>query len=240
MPEEKVGEQADLYTADHPPRKDSPEYVAARKVLMHTRRGGCIVCGGLPDLAHPELVDVGDPHGLQDHHGGGIYVKDVLVALNVFPLEWSLGFSADPTVVAQLVANLNVVLAALGEPTYDAPITDTTSVMGWVDSTYNANVKLCAPHHVGRMDRPSKDAGGHEAVGIHEIPFPIWAGQVTDEWSRWDMWAGTTGTLAVAPDPDTGGAIVLHSDPAHHPGLTRGSRLAPDHKHTIAAKAGAS
>lgn len=238
MPAEKVGEAAVLYTAAHPPRKDSPTYVAARKVLMNTRRGGCMVCGGVPDMSHPEMTSIADSHGLQDHHGGGVYVKDVLVALNLFGTEWSLGFSADPKVVAQMVANLNVVLEALGEPTYAAPITDTASVMAYVDSTYNANVKLCAPHHVGRMDRPSKDANGHEAVGIHEIPFPIWLGQMTCEWARWDMWAGTPGTIAVAPNPD-GGVVVLHAHPAHHPGIDRGTVLSADHPLTKAAQVAA-
>jgi hypothetical protein len=107
-----------------------------------------------------------------------------------------------------------------------------------VDSTFNANVKLCAPHHVGRMDRPSKDAAGREAVGIHEIPFPLWLGQVTCDWPRWDMWAGTCGTLAVAPDPETGGAVVLHANPAHHPGIDRGTRLAAGHPIHAAAQAG--
>ena len=235
MPKETVGEAAVLYTDDHPPRTDSPAYVAARKVLMNQRKGGCVICGGVPDMSHPELAEIGDAHGLEDHHGGGLYVKDVLVALNLFGTEWSLGWSADPVRVGQLVNNLNVVLRALGEPTYDEPITDTASVMAFVDSVYNANVKLCKPHHVGRMDRPSKDVNGHEAVGIHEIPFPIWLGQITCEWSRWDMWAGTSGTLALAPDPATGGAVVLHADPAHHPGLTRGAHLAATHHHVAAA-----
>src|SRR5487761_2721132 len=119
---ETVGEAAHLFTAAHPPRSDSPEYVDSRKVLMNTRKGGCIVCGGLPDLSHPELATVADPKGAEDHHGGGLYVKDILVGLNLIGLEWSLGWSADPVIVAAHVANLNIVFAALGEPTFDDPI----------------------------------------------------------------------------------------------------------------------
>ncbi|BBH17517.1 hypothetical protein Back2_18040 [Nocardioides baekrokdamisoli] len=234
MPKESVGEAAVLYTADHPARKDSPEYIAARKVLMNQRKGGCIVCGGIPDMTHPEMEKVGSPKGLQDHHGGGIYVKDVLVGLTPFGMEWSLGWSASPAKVAQFVANLNVVLEALGEPTYDSVIKDTPSVMAFVDSKYNANVKLCAPHHVGRMDKPSKDAQGHEAVGIHEIPYPIWLGQMTCDWDRWDMWAGTSGTIAVAPNPD-GTVAVLHASDAH-PDLNRGDVLKADHPLAMAAR----
>lgn len=228
MPAEKVGEAAVLYTADHPPRKDSPTYVQSRKALMNTLLGGCMVCGGIPDMSHPEMTSVANSKGLQDHHGGGIYFKGNLIALNVFGTEWSLGWSASVSKVAAFVANLNEVLRALGEPTYDQPITSTDDVMLFVDSIHNANVKLCAPHHVGRMDRPSKDSQGHEAVGIHEIPFPIWLGQMTADWDRWDMWAGTPGTIAVAPNPD-GGVVVLHAHPAHHPGIDRGTVLNADH-----------
>lgn len=222
MPAEKVGETATLFTADHPARKDSPEYVHSRKEMIH-RHPACYVCGGT------ELVE--------DHHSGAFLLTDgSIVGLNGFGLEWSLGFSADPAIVATKIGDVNRIMRALGEPTYDTPVTDTAGVMAWVDSLYNASLPLCKPHHTGRMDAPSKDANGHEAVGIHEIPFPIWLGQVTCQWDRWDMWSGTTGTLAVAPNPDTGGAVVMHANPAHHPGLIVGAHLAPDHPHVIRAK----
>lgn len=236
MGAETVGEAAHLFTAAHPPRTDSPEYHRSRKWLMNQAKGGCMVCGGVPDLTHPDTATTGNPHGQQDHHGGGIYHHNILIGLNLFGLEWSLGWSADPVVVAAHVANLNVVLAELGEATYDAPITTTAQVMDWIDSAHNANVRICAAHHIGRMDKPSKDANGHEAVGVHEIPFPIWLGQITCDWSVWDMWAGTSGTLAVAPDPVSGGAVVLHAHPAHHPGLAVGAVLAPDHPHVMRAR----
>lgn len=231
MPKETVGEAVHLVTADHPKRTDSPEYKASRRMLMNTLKGGCVVCGGVPDLSHPELALVADSHGLQDHHGGGLYVDGVLVAFNLFGTEWSLGWSADPKIVAAHVANLNVVLHRLGLPTYDAPIDTTADVMAWVDSIGNANVKLCAPHHVGRQEQDTKDANGHQAVGIHEIPMPIWLGQVTAEWDRWDMWAGTTGTLALAhPNAHDGHhATVLHSHPVHHPGVSKGDHIPPHH-----------
>lgn len=242
---ETVGEVAHVFTADHPPRKDSKAYLAARRVLMRQRRGGCLLCDGTPDLSHPELEKVGDPKGMEDHHGGGIYVRDVLVGLNLFPLEWSQGWAADPVKLGQLVRNLNVVLAALGEPTYDAEITDTPSVMAYVDSVLNANVKLCKPHHVGTQHQHTPDANGHEAVGIHEIPGPIFWGQMTCDWDRFDMWAGTTGTMAVAPATDARGrlraghVVVHHADAAVHPGVKRGHVLPPHHPHARLAHAGA-
>jgi hypothetical protein len=212
VPDEEVGEKATIHTADHPSRTDSPEYVESRKWLMGVAGGGCIFCGGESDLSHPGAV--ANPTGLQDHHGGGIYVVDqtsstpVLVALNLFPIEWSEGWGADPTVIAQRVSALNLIYTALGQPTYQQPITDTNSVMAFVDSTWNANVKLCAAHHIGLEEQDSKDANGHQAVGIHNIPFPIWSYQGFCNWTEWDMWAGTTGTIAVAPTPDGGGQVL--------------------------------
>ena len=218
MPRETVGEAAELYTADHPPRKDSAEYVRTRKWLVR-EHGACVVCG--------------DPK-VQDHHGGGLWSSSGLLGLSLGALEWSLGWSADPAVVEDHVAATNQALALAGQPIYGKTIGDTASVMAWVDSPFNANVPLCEPHHIGRMDRPSRDHRGHEAVGIHQIPFPIWVAQVTCDWSRWDMWAGTTGTAAVGRDGD-GNVIVLHADQAHHPGLAVGAHLASDHP--LAAKA---
>ncbi len=236
---EKIGENITVYTDDHPKRTDSPTYIAARKVLMQQRKGGCLVCGGVPDMTHPELVPVGSPVGLQDHHGQGLYVKDVLVALGLFPIEWSQGWGSSPAVVQQLVANVNIVLAALGEPTYDQPITDVPSLMLYVDSTFNADVKLCAGHHVSLQTQHTADVNGHEAVGIHEIPLPIWAGQLTCDWPRFDMWLGSTGTLAGAPSPSgDGSVVVLHAAPEHPGGIRRGDVLPPTHPSARAGHAG--
>jgi hypothetical protein len=229
---EVIGETVTVYTDDHPKRSDSPTYVAARKFLMGTRRGGCVICGGVPDMTHPEMLPVGSRVGLQDHHGQGIYVRDVLVAFGLFPLEWSQGWGSNPALVAHLVANLNVVLSALGEPTYDAPITDADSLMAYVDSRFNANVKFCQGHHVGLQTQHCVDALGHEAVGIHEIPGPIFWGQMTCDWANFDMWGGTTGTVAVAPATDATGTplpgqvVVLNAHP--DAGVNRGDVL-PSH-----------
>lgn len=217
MPKETVGSAAVLFTDNHPPRVDSPEYVRTRSWL-HRAHGMCVVCG--------------DPK-IEDHHSGAAWGPDGLIGLSLAGLEWSLGWAADPKVVAAHVAVTNTAMRALGLPTYDLPITDTASVMAWVDSHANADLPLCKPHHTGRMDRPSPDHQAHEAVGIHEIPFPVWVGQVTCDWARWDMWLGTTGTAAGSPNPD-GTVTVIHAHPAHHPGLTVGTQLAADHPLTVA------
>jgi hypothetical protein len=80
---------------------------------------------------------------------------------------------------------------------------------------------------------------GHEAVGIHNAPWPIVAAQATCDWDRFDMWAGTTGTVAVSADPDTkGGTIVHYVHEAHPVKLRVGDRLRPSHGHSRAAHAG--
>lgn len=216
MPREQVGDTATLWTAAHPPRKDSEEYLRTRAWLMGKTAGGCYVCGGATDMTHPQ--GPGDPHGMQDHHGGGIFIvvegTPVLIGFTLFPLEWSEGWGADPKVLARFVAGWNALQRLLAQPTYDQPIETTADVMAWVDSPMNANVRLCAAHHVAHQRTDTRDVNGHQAVGVHNIPMPIWAYQATCDWARWDMWAGTTGTVAVAPHPD-GGATVLHVDASH-------------------------
>src|SRR5664280_1154951 len=76
---------------DHPSRRDSPGYVRSRKLMI-------------------ELVQSAQPWFLgarpyQDHHGGGIWVKDLdgwLLVLGLAGIEWSAQFCADPVKVDQL------------------------------------------------------------------------------------------------------------------------------------------
>jgi hypothetical protein len=221
MPNEKIGDVETVVTADHPPRKDSLTYTKSRKWLMSQPAGGCFVCGGPVDL---DLIPVAAGMGKvpdEDHHGGGLYLSrpgqpPVLIGFNLFGMEWSLGFSANPVIVAKLVSDLNAVNLLLGGQPYTAEITTTDEVESFVDSIYNANVRLCKPHHTGHETSHTPDANGNEACGIHNGPFPIWLGQVTCDWARWDMWGGSTGTIAVAPPGDgSKTAIVMHVSPLH-------------------------
>jgi hypothetical protein len=230
---EDIGDKIDVFTAPHPPRKDSPEYGRSRKWLMGKASGGCYICGGPVDLSHPE--DPANAKGLQDHHGGGLYKDTVLIGFNLFPLEWSMGFGADPKKIAAFVGQL----VAAGLVEYDKPLQTTDDVMAWVDSTLNANVKLCAPHHIGHQSQHTPDINGHEAVGIHNAPWPILAAQATCDWQRFDMWAGTTGTIAVAPDPETKGGTIVHYVHESHPVKAKvGEKLPPSHPHSRAAHNG--
>lgn len=233
MPDEKIGDSISVETAAHPPRTDSPQYVKAHKWLMEVASGGCYICGGPVDLAHPEAP--ADYQGkLQDHHGGGIFVQDVLVGLNLIPLEWSMGWGADPAKVTAFVGQM---LAAgllkqddLAEWGIALPMPDVKAVMLWVDSRFNANVKLCTAHHIGHETSHTPDANGHEAVGIHNAPWPVLAAQAVWDWTQGDMFGGSTGTLVVAPHESTPGAArVVHVSSAHPEKLAIGQELPATH-----------
>lgn len=239
MPDETIGDVEHVVTADHPPRTNSLEYTHTREWLM-TTPGGCYVCGGPIDMSHPSITK-----DIQDHHGGGIFlVQDgqyILVGWNLFGMEWSLGWAALPSKVQAYVTQINEVATRLGGQAYTAEIATTVDVMNYVDSPANANVKLCAVHHIAHENADSKDVNGHQGVGIHNGPFPIWLGQVTCDWSQWDMWGGTTGTVAVVPS-DGGKATAIYVSPLHTDQalrsefIAKGSvELATDHSYTRAA-----
>src|ERR1700678_3837147 len=104
MPREKIQNEVVVFTAAPPAGSDPAEYRRSRDWLMKQTKGGCYICGGPVDLTHPGAA--ADPEGLEDHHGGGLYKGNVLVGFNLFPLEWSMGWGADPKKVQAFVAQL--------------------------------------------------------------------------------------------------------------------------------------
>jgi uncharacterized protein DUF6424 len=152
---------------DHPARADSVQYTHSRALMI-------------------KLVQTTQPWYLgdkpyQDHHGGGIWVKDAagwLLILGLAGIEWSAQFCADPVKVDVLRQQANRILAgfpgtvaayeALGY--HDAagllasPITDPDSVAAWTDGVFNASVPLPADRHTGVLPK-----GG----GFHHYPKPI-------------------------------------------------------------------
>ena len=76
---------------DHEPRKDSDAYKIARKVMSNVVK---------------EVKEFLGTHGpYQDHHGGGLWVKDKdgwLLIKNLAGMEWSAQFCADPAKVDRL------------------------------------------------------------------------------------------------------------------------------------------
>src|ERR1700760_4750345 len=80
-----------IAVVDHPRRVDSPAYVRSRNLMRK-----------LVGVA-PDWVLIGDTY--EDHHGGGVWVKDTAGWLCLqLPLgiEWAAQFCADPKKVDEL------------------------------------------------------------------------------------------------------------------------------------------
>jgi hypothetical protein len=156
-----------IAVVDHPPRKDSPGYVASRKLMN-------------------ELVRTLDewpfaPGPYEDHHGGGLWVKDDtgwFALQSLLGIEWSAIFCADPAKVDTLRRYVARVLAAfpatiqgyaaLGYPQAEkliaTPITTTKGVEAWADSIFNASLPLPHSTHTGVLPT---------GAGYHHYPKPI-------------------------------------------------------------------
>lgn len=152
---------------DHPPRKDSPEYLQSRR-LMNT------LAAQLPEWFYPA-------HQYHDHHGGGLWLKDAqgwLCVQQPLGIEWSAQFCADPVKVDRLRVSARRVVSAFPDtlPAYQelgytagaqllaTPITDAAMVSSWIDSIFNASVPLPADGHTGVLPK---------GAGYHHYPKPI-------------------------------------------------------------------
>jgi hypothetical protein len=149
----------DISIPDHPPRQDSPEYVESRRRLHGLAAGGTFY----------------GPEPVQDHHGGGLWLKDDagwFFVRNLAGIEWSAQFCADPARVDQLRLNARRLYAAFPQAVdalgirelLDTPVTDADGVARWTDSICNASVPLPAGLHSGVLPH-----GG----GVHHYPTPI-------------------------------------------------------------------
>jgi len=146
---------------DHPGRTDSPEYVHSRQVMNQIADG----IAGLPY----------GPSPYQDHHGGGLWLKDDdgwFIVRNFAGIEWSAQFCADPRKVDALRLNAKRLYTAFPKAAeeldigklLDTAITDADGVARWTDSICNASVPLPAPLHTGILPLGS---------GVHHYPTPI-------------------------------------------------------------------
>ena len=167
---------------DHPGRTDSPTYVASRKLMNN-----------IVSEAQPNFISPQGPY--QDHHGGGLWVKDAhgwLLFKNVAGIEWSQQFCADPAKIEVLRQHAQRLYAAFPltipamkqllhgevyalEDILNTPITTSDLVGRWVDSIFNASVPLAAAVHTGVLE-----PNGHASVdalhlqgGVHHYPTPI-------------------------------------------------------------------
>jgi hypothetical protein len=162
----RAGEPVTYYTAGHPPRTASPYYVRARKALHQI----------VGTLSQPYY----GPEPIEDHHGGGLWVFDDegwFLVRNLFGIEWSGQFCADPAKVDRLRQNARRLYAGfpksfdefqtLGidlQALLDTPITDAAGISRWTDSICNSSMPLPGLFHTGRVPK---------GAGVHNYPTPV-------------------------------------------------------------------
>lgn len=179
---EKESHPWEINIPDHPKRADSKIYRTSRKLM---------------NKIMAEVTDfyLGSAPPYQDHHGGGLWVKDDegwLFIKNLAGMEWSQQFCADPKKVDKLRQFAKRIYRAfpqsipalqqfLGGEDYplqamlDEEITSHALVSRWVDSIFNASVPLSARRHTGIIEpngHPSGKAANLEG-GVHHYPTPI-------------------------------------------------------------------
>ena len=184
---------------DHPPRTDSADYVRSRTRMNAMAEGISPFFYGPPDY--------------EDHHGGGLWLKDDdgwFIVRNVAGIEWSAQFCADPAKVDQLRINARRLYAAFPDAVadlgirelLDTPIVDAAGVAAWTDSICNASVPLPANAHRGVLPT---------AGGIHHYPAPV-AEIAFFKYDDFDLWVDDSegNQIAVVPlapgGPATGGS----------------------------------
>jgi hypothetical protein len=190
----------------HAVRSDSPEYVHSRET-MNTM---AVSVNGL----------MYGPPPYEDHHGGGLWLKDAtgwFLVRNLAGMEWSSQFCASPQKVDLLRQNAQRLYAAfpgaaaeLGiQELLDTPITDAAGIAQWTDSICNASVPLPTPDHTGVL--PS---GG----GVHHYPSPITEIQFfkEDDFQLWvtDPQGNPAAVAPVSPRNSGDGRVhVLYATP---------------------------
>jgi hypothetical protein len=133
---------------------------------------------------------LGDPK-YQDHHGGGLWVKDEqgwFLIKNLAGMEWSSQFCADPAKVDKLRLNAKRVYdkfpltaPAFKQLGFDldglltTPIKDDKGVANWTDSICNASLPLPAGRHTGVLPKAKAgvESGPDVHGGVHNYPTPI-------------------------------------------------------------------
>jgi hypothetical protein len=162
---------------DHEPRSDSPAYVVARKVMV----------GILKEMKESFL---GPSEPVEDHHGGGLWVRDDggwLLIKNLAGMEWSQQFCADPAKVDKLRLYAQRLYKRFPEsiPAFrqmgftdaddvlDQTIDTADKISRWVDSIFNASLPLPQPRHTGTVRLKAKGGTPEVEGGVHHYPTPI-------------------------------------------------------------------
>src|SRR6266540_4274247 len=155
---------------NHPKRKDTPTYIASRDRMNKLVR---TVSGFLYETK--DAIDKAGHKHYEDHHGGGLWLKDEegwFLVRNLCGVEWSAQFCADPAkvdalrqVAKRIYARFPEAVAELKiQPLLDKPIKTAEDVARWTDSICNASVPLPEGEHRGVLPK---------AGGIHHYPTPV-------------------------------------------------------------------
>lgn len=209
---------------NHPRRSDSPEYVASRKRMNEIAREAAGSDAGLLYGDAP----------YQDHHGGGLWLKDGdgwFLVRNLAGVEWSAQFASDPAKIDQLRRNAQRLYAAFADSVDElgigdllaTPIADAAGVARWTDSICNASVPLSPSAHTGVLPKNG---------GVHHYPTPITDIEFVkrDDFTLW-VTDEEGNEAAVAPmAPRGSGDARVHVVWAHP-----GSRLHAEHEAHAAA-----
>jgi hypothetical protein len=213
-----------IAVVDHPPRTNSPGYTASRSLMRK-------LVATVTDWPFT-------PGPFEDHHGGGLWVRDDagwVCVQTLLGIEWSAIFCADPAKVDTIRRHVARVVAAfpatlpgyreLGYTRADAllatGITTQEQVAAWADSIFNASLPLPANAHTGVLPK---------AAGYHHYPKPI----IDIDHFRFDDFqlfvtdskGNPAAVLPVAPRGAGDGRVRLL---AVHPGSPYASRLEHGH-----------
>lgn len=163
------GHPCTIRIPDHPGRKESSEFRAAKKLAKAI----------LATLEVDEQFLGTD--SIQMHHGGSLWLFDDdgwFMVQNEAGIEWSAQFCADPVKADALRRNARRLYAAFpltvpemvrlgyknAQKILDTPITDAPTIAAWVDSIFNACVPLPAVRHVAIIP---------DGAGRHHYPAPV-------------------------------------------------------------------
>jgi len=186
----------------HPPRSDSSEYRRSRDTMN--------------ELAATEDGFFFGPGPYEDHHGGGLWLKDDdgwFLVRNLVGIEWSAHVCADPAKVDRLRLNARRLYAAFPDAVdelgirelLDEPITDAEGVARWTDSICNASLPLPKEDHTGVLP---------PMAGVHGYPSPVAEIQrfKFDWFELWHYSEETQEVVAVTPVAPVGPVAAVAAE----------------------------
>jgi Family of unknown function (DUF6424) len=188
-----------MWIAEHPPRTASPAYTKSRALMNKLARSVKNFVLGKPPY--------------EDHHGGGLWLKDEegwFLVRNLAGMEWVSQFCADPKKVDALRLNARRLYARFPEAVkelkieklLDTPIKDSAGVAEWTDSICNASVPLSQPLHTGTLPKAGSVRG--QVTGVHHYPGPVVEIQLFKR-RDYPLWVSLDGVRhAVAPVSEPG------------------------------------